>query len=710
MKDDLGTIEYAYDANGNITEVSEKEGGILKLFEKPQTICREFDSLNRVTKYTDYKGREVKYAYDALGNMTGLTYPGGETVRYAYHADGSVSEMTSNTGGTFVYGYDNYGRLCKITRADGSTETQEYDPAGQLTRQTDKDKEGNVLQEHSYTYDVFGEVVTKTTTNTQDPDVLETVSMTYDDANHLVTYNGQRVTYDEKGNMTYGPVDGTMQELTYDCRNRLVEAGGVSYTYDAENTRISTTENGLTTEYVTDTGGSLSRMLAAYEADGTQTLYYYGADGLAAQYNNGTKKYFAYHYDNIGSTTLITAKDGHAVERFSYGTYGELLKAAITKIRFLYNGSYGVTTDSNGLYYMRARYYNPDIKRFINQDIKVGDIGSSQSLNRYAYCEGNPVSMVDPFGLCGESANDQGQGSKYEKWHDLLGVAGMFWDGFDLINGVLYAMEGDYVNAAISFACGIPAVGNIIAGVAKVGKAVKAIKTAEKIAGMCRMVGKIGNTAAGMKAVYDTYQTAQRECKTTTGKIAYMAGTLAAGYAMGKAANWASGKLKNLASKAMPKLKTAVKEAAGKLASRFNKGFGSSGSGHMNRNRGFAILPFGESGRTNMINPKEINFMQSSIKNQTGKYTVLENAEALKNGTLKASDLPNIKIWRDADGKIWTLDHRRLAAFRIAGLNEVPFQWATSEEVAGQMWKMTTKTGGKSIKLKLGNGKNIIID
>lgn len=97
--------------------------------------------------------------------------------------------------------------------------------------------------------------------------------------------------------------------------------------------------------------------------------------------------------------------------------------------------------------------------------------------------------------------------------------------------------------------------------------------------------------------------------------------------------------------------------------------------------------------------------MQSSIKNQTGKYTVLGNAEALK-----ASDLPNIKIWKDADGKIWSLDHRRLAAFRLAGLDEVPFRRATQDEIAGQMWKMTTKTGGKNIKLKLGNGKSIIVD
>ncbi len=75
----------------------------------------------------------------------------------------------------------------------------------------------------------------------------------------------------------------------------------------------------------------------------------------------------------------------------------------------------------------------------------------------------------------------------------------MFWDGFDVINAFLYAREGDWVNAGISLACGLPAVGNIVVGVAKAGKAVKAIKTAEKIAGVCRTVGKIGNTMAAAK-------------------------------------------------------------------------------------------------------------------------------------------------------------------------------------------------------------------
>ena len=69
---------------------------------------------------------------------------------------------------------------------------------------------------------------------------------------------------------------------------------------------------------------------------------------------------------------------------------------------FGYNGRDGVITDANGLLYMRARYYSPELRRFINADIIPGEISDSTSLNRYAYVNGNPVSYVDPFGLSAE--------------------------------------------------------------------------------------------------------------------------------------------------------------------------------------------------------------------------------------------------------------------------------------------------------------------
>ncbi len=58
---------------------------------------------------------------------------------------------------------------------------------------------------------------------------------------------------------------------------------------------------------------------------------------------------------------------------------------------------------------MRARYYSPDLMRFMNEDIVTGDISNSNSLNRYSYVEGNPVSMVDPFGLCANRAQGNSQ-------------------------------------------------------------------------------------------------------------------------------------------------------------------------------------------------------------------------------------------------------------------------------------------------------------
>ncbi len=94
----------------------------------------------------------------------------------------------------------------------------------------------------------------------------------------------------------------------------------------------------------------------------------------------------------------------------TYGSYGELFGIKDEKnnlieqkncpISFLYNGQYGIVTDQNTLYYMRARYYNTEIKRFINQDVVTGSIDNSQSLNRYSYVQGNPIRFIDPFGLC----------------------------------------------------------------------------------------------------------------------------------------------------------------------------------------------------------------------------------------------------------------------------------------------------------------------
>lgn len=109
-----------------------------------------------------------------------------------------------------------------------------------------------------------------------------------------------------------------------------------------------------------------------------------------------------YHFYCRGSTVAITDASGNITDTFAYDTYGNLAsRTGTSKVIFLYNGRDGVITDDNGLYYMRARYYSPEMRRFVNADIVAGQISNAVTMNRFAYANGNPVSFVDPFGLWG---------------------------------------------------------------------------------------------------------------------------------------------------------------------------------------------------------------------------------------------------------------------------------------------------------------------
>ena len=332
--------------------------------------------------------------------------------------------------------------------------------------------------------------------------------MEYDSANRLISYNNKKIKYDKDGNMLYGPVNGEMCNLTYDSRNRLISAGNVTYDYDAENTRISVTTTDKKITYVTDVAGEMSQVLESYEKtnDGKKihTVYVYG-NGLIYSYNDNEADSTTsdnkvqdlssdkssdkdadgttyYHYNNIGSTTKLTDNNGNVIQSYEYGAYGEVLSGDTKITPFLYNGQLGVMTDNNGLYYMRARYYNVNIKRFINQDVVHGSINVSQSLNRYSYVQGNPIKLTDPFGL---SPLDR------LNWKNLghailngLGLIPVIGEAFDIANAIWYAHDGEYGMAVLSMMSALPMIGNIASGImtaAKITTAAKIVSTVCKV-------------------------------------------------------------------------------------------------------------------------------------------------------------------------------------------------------------------------------------
>ena len=158
-----------------------------------------------------------------------------------------------------------------------------------------------------------------------------------------------------------------------------------------------------------DPHGALDRILSRTVTGSTSisTTYYVYGLGLIGEETNGA--YAAYHFDSRGSTIALTDITANITDSFSYGPFGELNNpTGSSTTPFQYNGQFGVQTDPNGLLYMRARYYNPAIKRFINQDVLLGNINAGISLNRFAYANGDPISSMDPFGLCAQSDDPAG--------------------------------------------------------------------------------------------------------------------------------------------------------------------------------------------------------------------------------------------------------------------------------------------------------------
>ena len=292
--------------------------------------------------------------------------------------------------------------------ANSSKMCYTYDILSRVTKRTVKNLSNTVLSEEAFSYDAAGNI-------TDAPDSC----FAYDANNWLVVFDGNSVSYDLDGNLLS---NGSLT-CSYDSANKLISAGGHTYTYNAEDVRIRNLCAEEDTTYTYNTNAKLS-MLLMKTTGGVVTKYVYGRELIGEEVSGAFK---TYHFDCRGSTIAITDATGNITDTFAYDTYGKFISRTGTgKVIFGYNGRDGVVTDDNGLIYMRARYYSPAMKRFINADIVEGGISNAITLNRFAYANGNPVSFVDPFGLTAERGN-------YD-WH--VNIPGWISDAANIIDAI----------------------------------------------------------------------------------------------------------------------------------------------------------------------------------------------------------------------------------------------------------------------------------
>jgi RHS repeat-associated protein len=244
--------------------------------------------------------------------------------------------------------------------------------------------------------------------------------------------------YDSNGNLTskakvQGTQENILEEYSYNILNQLqsyknnVTGNVASYNYFVDGLRKSKTVGGTTTNYYNDGSNVI------IEADGNNNLVarnIIGLKNIGRQESNGNINYFLYNAH--GDIAQFVGNTGEIINNYQYDIYGkEKQTTENIKNPIRYAGQY--YDEESGLYYLRARYYSPEIMRFISEDSYRGDIKEPLSLNLYGYCEGDPIAFVDPSGNApemdhepGDSYDTESHGFLAELYYRLEDKAGAY--------------------------------------------------------------------------------------------------------------------------------------------------------------------------------------------------------------------------------------------------------------------------------------------
>ena len=330
--------------------VSKYSSTYLKNGQKAEEVSTVMDKKGKSTKKT------AAYTYDMLGRITRETKTGREDISYTYDANNNRKQMTIGNKTTAYQ----YNKNDELLRTD--------------TLHTDTEKNDVVI----YKNDKNG--------------------------NQLAAVNRSEIPAEAK-DTSYIDVDVTLGDNQlndnvvnhYNALNQLTETltknYKVSFTYDAEGLRTGKTVNGEKTVYVWD-GDQVVMELS--KGGAVQKRYIRGNDLVYADKGENTEKTY-YVTDMHGNVVQLLDESGNVTKTYEYDSFGNEVKPEKKDENpYRYCGEYYDKETEE--VYLRARYYEPSVGRFITRDTYTGESNEPLSLHLYTYCENDGVNAWDPSG------------------------------------------------------------------------------------------------------------------------------------------------------------------------------------------------------------------------------------------------------------------------------------------------------------------------
>lgn len=387
MCDAGGTVSYRYNGNNELTSIQEPGGNCaVSPVTGPCTVIGYTDAAGvyqdgRRTSVTfpPTTGTVMKMTYDGAGALSSIVGTKGATTlssfAYTYAVgtkDTQLRRSVTTPSGTTSYGYDGLNRLCyeyagattaACGAAPGGASTWAYDPAGNRTTQV----AGGVTT--SYAYNAANQLCATSTSGTP-------------------SCSAPTYSYDANGNQTVAPGVSALAYNPLDQNtSRTVSGATTSYSYaDMDQT-----------ERVSAAGTNLASSILGLSATSAGTYYTRdNAGGLVGQRISGANYYFL--VDGLGSVAKIIDGSGNVVRTYTYDAWGKTtVGAGSVDSAFRYAGGY--FDAAGGLYKFGARYYDPTIGRWTQEDPLPGHALQPNTLNRYTYAGCDPVNNLDRSGL-----------------------------------------------------------------------------------------------------------------------------------------------------------------------------------------------------------------------------------------------------------------------------------------------------------------------